>query len=464
MSVNTSMQENLLMLLCFDTETVRIINSNITPEMFDNKFYRVIAEKASNFFIKFQVPIGEHLADELEKELQNEKTGELYAEIIYSLFSAKDSINKTYVLDQLDEFIRGQLLDNDIESAIELRKQGKTVEAEAKLYSSKRKRIEIFKPGAFFGKDLSSIIKALDTIKENSFLTGIEYLDKLGHVPTRKEMWSLVGRPGRGKSWALVYLGKKLSMQRLKVLHLTLENSEERTQLRYAMSYFGIGSKTEDLQFRNCIFKVDEYGKFVGLDVKTIGDVPLLTDTSIKEVLVNRLKDLYGNYLLIKWFPSGTLTMDGLKAYLDNLETYHNWIPDVILLDYLGLMKVNVEKLRLDLGILGVELRGLAGERNLALVTVHQTNRAGEDVSTITRKHLGEDFSPVRTSDVLLTGNQTEFEKQNGLYRMYIDKGRNGRDGDTIILSQNISIGQFCLKSALLSKRYWEFVSEKEKE
>jgi hypothetical protein len=127
-------------------------------------------------------------------------------------------------------------------------------------------------------------------------------------------------------------------------------------------------------------------------------------------------------------------------------------------------MKVSAEKLRLDLGILGVELRGLAGERNLAMVTVHQTNRVGEGIPTITRKHLGEDYSPVKTSDVLLTANNTDFEKANGLARIYIDKGRNGRDGDTIILSQNISIGQYALKSALLSKRYWDILTESKKE
>jgi len=163
--------------------------------------------------------------------------------------------------------------------------------------------------------------------------------------------------------------------------------------------------------------------------------------------LKSKMEELIKPQLIIKEFPTGSLSIQKLRAYLDNLEGYYNFIPDIILLDYLDLMDIDVDKLRIDLGRTAVELRGIAIERNLAMVTVAQSNRAGEDKAWLTRKNLGEDYSKVKTADVLITYNQLKHEKANGLARLFIDKGRNNKDGDAVLISQNYSLGQFCLDS-----------------
>jgi len=164
--------------------------------------------------------------------------------------------------------------------------------------------------------------------------------------------------------------------------------------------------------------------------------------------------------LVIKCFPSGSLTIEKLEAYLDNLEAYKGFIPDIILLDYLDLMAINSDNKRNDLGRVGVELRGIAGNRNLAMVNVSQTNRVAEGAKVLTRRFLGEDFSKVQTTDVFITTNKTAIEKELGLMRIYVDKGRNDKDGDLIVCSQNLSIGRFIINSSKMENKYYDILED----
>ena len=131
-------------------------------------------------------------------------------------------------------------------------------------------------------------------------------------------------------------------------------------------------------------------------------------------------------------------------------------------MDYLDLMDIDPERLRIDLGRTCVELRGIAVTRNIPVVTVAQTNRTAEGQVLITRKNLAEDFSKVKTSDVLIIYNQTAEEKARGLARLYIDKERNGKDRNVILISQNYSIGQFALSSVKINNSYWDVLNKKE--
>src|SRR5206468_3066557 len=119
--------------------------------------------------------------------------------------------------------------------------------------------------------------------------------------------------------------------------------------------------------------------------------------------------------LVIREFPSGSLTMDGLRAYLDGLERLHKFVPDIILLDYPALMAIDPARLRIDLGRGTMELRGIAGERNLMLVTPQQGNRAGEKTRWLGREHQAEDYSQGMTADIQLAYNQTLDERTLGL-------------------------------------------------
>lgn len=458
---SNALAENLLILLTFSDDKAPMIINNVSIDMFENVYYQNIAKKSIDYYKSFGESPKDHVTDILEKELKSSNS-DIYSKILTDMYEVKDNINTKYVLSSLDKFVRAQNIKKAIKKAYENIQRGQIEEAEQEIESARKSNIKIFDPGIFF-REQEKIFASLEDISEDMIFTGIKELDLLEHVPTRGELMFIMGLPGSGKSWGMTHLGKYADLQRKNVLYLSLELGEKRLIGRELQAYFGLMSRSTDKQTgqkETAFFQKDSFGNLIKIDFRQIPDVKSLRDKNIEKYLREEYKNLYKPRLLIKEFPSGSLSIRGLKAYLDNLESYYNYIPDIILLDYLDLMYHDAERMRIDLGITGVELRGLARERNIAIVSAAQANRTGEDRPLLTRKNLGEDYSKVKTGDILLTYNKTWWEEKKGLARIYVDKGRNNRDGDIILISQNFTIGQFCLSSINLTSKYYELCEE----
>jgi len=144
-----------------------------------------------------------------------------------------------------------------------------------------------------------------------------------------------------------------------------------------------------------------------------------------------------------------------LRAWLDDLERVHQFIPDVLILDYPKLMSFDRRQdLRIGLGLLMEELRGMGVERNFAGFYPIQANREGESAKILSSGQIGEDYSLVQTTDNMVSYNQTNAEKALGLARLYVVKARNNADGFTVLLSQDYNTGQFVRQAAYLPSDY----------
>jgi hypothetical protein len=162
--------------------------------------------------------------------------------------------------------------------------------------------------------------------------------------------------------------------------------------------------------------------------------------------------------LIIKRFSG--LTIDKLNAYLDNLEIVHGFIPDMILLDYIGLMKLNTKDFRLSLGQVMKDFRDLCIERHVAGVTAQQASKMGATGKSIGLGHVAEDWSLTNTADMVLTYSTTDMEFRYGLGRLYVAKARDEADKFGVLLTQNYKGGQFMLDSTFLGPKYWELIQE----
>lgn len=461
-SYGGSLQENILTILCFSDSNANTIINNVDVNLFDNSFYRVIVEKSINYYNSFKEPPKQHLSDLLEKELKS-NNAEIFDKIIRNIYELSNSINEAYVISELEKFVKTQTIKLGIKKSYELLQAGKLEEAEEVLELARTKKLSLFDPGVFFLKDRERTMSIFDAQIEDSIIyTGIKELDNLRIAPTKKELFILLGRSGAGKTWFLISTAVNALLQRKKVLHISLELSEEWLKIRYMMNLFALATYKEAIQYSNAVFTSDSFGNISNINFNKLKDVRILNES--RDFVERNLDILYNPNLIIKEFPSSFLTIRGLKAYLDNLESYYNFIPDIILLDYLDLMSMDVENLRIDLGYTALALRGIAQERNVPMVTVAQSNRVAEGKKLLTRNNLAEDFSKVRPASNFITYNQTAMEEKYGLARIYVDKSNNSKEGSIILISQNKSIGQFHIDSALLKNdKYWNILEEKSK-
>lgn len=458
--LSSSLQDNILTLACFSEKSAALIRNSVPVVLFTSKPYRTILTAAYNYIDRFKAPPKDHIVDELEALLEKkDDQAELLSEILTSAKTLSEDINETYVLTQLSKFIRQQSLKTAIVQAHEQILQGDLDAAEVSLQKGLKDRQEVFDPGLSL-LEVAQKLASGEDLRE-PLATGIEIFDRLGLGPAKKELHLFVAPPKRGKSWWLTHITKRGLLQRWKGVYITLELSDLFVGKRELQSLFALTSR-ENVDESFTRFIVSDDGKLEDFKIKKLKR-PSLTQQSVLNGLPDKLEDLRVNQrLIIKEFPTGSLTTQGLEAYLDNLERTRNFIPDFAVLDYADLMKTDPNKLRESLGVIYKNLRGIAVERNLALITASQSNRTGAESRLVTDAHIAEDYSKVHTADCIVTYNQTPMERMRRLARLYVAGGRVEADRFAVLISQSYASGQFVLDSLPMKEEYFTLMRDDE--
>lgn len=460
-----SLAENLITLLVYDKERAPIIRGVVDIAMFGG-VHRTLVARIYDFIDRFKRPPEDHLPDILADKLEgdNPREAALYAEIIEQIHAANKGINAEYVMSQLETFIKRQSLRSvaiDLTKALQRDTEASLEEAEQLLAGASKSTLSVFDPGI----RLSDKRRALEFLDATTIAlpTGIPELDKRGFGPTRKELFLAIANAKAGKTWWLIHLGKMALVSRAKVLHISLEMSEARCAQRYFQALFALSKRKET--FQTTRFKYDPEGRMDGWDRPQVNPKLSLDDPNIRTKLEAKI-DRWGLRLLdniiIKQFPTGQLTMPMLMAYMDNLEASEQFVPDLLIVDYPDLMKLDISNLRLATGQAYKDLRGLLVARNMAGVVVSQSHRAAAKAKLVGADNVSEDYSKIANADTIVTYTQTPSEQKLGLARIHVAAGRNDGDKITVIISQQYGLGSFVIDSALMTATYWQHVPQEE--
>lgn len=463
-SFSASQQENILAVLLFHEDHAKLIRNAIDVQLFDNAIYRDIAKQASSYLDQYGVVAGEHIADLLEDRFEDESKGILYQQILDSLFEIKDGINTKYVIDQLKSFVDTQHLKLAIQEAVEAINNGDIDAAKSAISKSSETRLDTFDRGSLLSDmaEDTSWLEELDD-PENRLNLGIAALDGWGLVPQRQQMFLYMGKRKSGKSWFMIHCAKMAALQNWKALVITLEMSEQQYKKRIAQALYSMPNSERTVRISD--IEKDEYGDFIGLGSYQLSDRPSLNTDEGADHIRKKSQKIKGKLnSIVKSFPQRSLSAEGLKAYMDGLEQIHGFVPDVLIIDYPDIMKLSPNNLRLETSALYSDLRGIAQERNCALVVASQTNRDSDNNKTKTDSDAAEDISKVNHSDTVITYNQTKSESKLGLARLYVAAGRHDRDKFSVLISQSYDLGQFCLDSVEMPDDYWSIVDEESEE
>ena len=448
------LQENVLTVLCFDTESAKSIRAAVTPDLFESRVFQEIASHALTFLDQYGEAVRDHLPDLIEDRL-NDKDGKkaaLYKRTLDNLWAARDGINSQFVVTQIKKFVHEQTLKVSILKAVDHLEAGRIDEAEVVLEEGLNAQVTSFDIGTSF-MDTSKSLAFFDKV-DDGIPTGIVELDKAGIMPSPGTQFTFVAPAKKGKSWFLTHLGKMGVLQRKKTLIITLEMSEAQYSQRMVQALFSVSKRQARIAVPK--FRCDERGTFVGVDFED-AERPVLGDAGVRAMIEKNISQKFKNRLplIIKSFPTGTLTVNQYKSYLDQLERLHKFVPDLVLFDYPDLMQLDAANKRVETGEVFKQLRGVAVERNHALVNPTQGNRASAESRTTLDTHVAEDYSKIATSDTVVTYSQTVEEKRMGLARLYVANARADEDKFTVLITQAYGIGQFALDSRRMSNDYW---------
>ena len=150
-----------------------------------------------------------------------------------------------------------------------------------------------------------------------------------------------------------------------------------------------------------------------------IQDLAELPKSSFENKVTNLSKKTQGQ-LIIKEYPTASAHSGHFKALLNELALKKSFKPDIIFVDYLNICassrykgSANINSYTLVKSI-AEELRGLAVEAEVPIVSATQTTRSGYGVSDVDLTDTSESFGLPATADLMFALISTEELEQLG--------------------------------------------------
>jgi replicative DNA helicase len=223
---------------------------------------------------------------------------------------------------------------------------------------------------------------------------------------SKKTLNIILAGTGVGKSLFMCHVAATSLMQGKNVLYITMEMAEERIAERIDANLLNLG--------------MDELA---------------VVDRELFERRVEKVKAKTQGKLIVKEYPTASAHSGHFRALLEELKMKREFKPDIVFVDYLNICASS--RLRMGANVnsytyiksIAEELRGLAGEYNVPIMSATQTTRSGFTNSDPGLEDTSESFGLPATADLMLALVSTEELEELGqimvkqLKNRYADPG-----------------------------------------
>ena len=393
---NISTQTVILKNLLTNEKYLREVIPFIKPEYFEGVCKKIFSEVV-DFVGKYNsLPTVESLKvkmDESDKINDNEYNEGV--QLLPMLFTP-ENIDNTWLKDATEKWCQDRALNNAIYESINII-QGKN------KVSGKDALPALLSDALSVSFDLNVGHDYIDNANERfDFYNSTEDwklpfdIDLLNTITdgglVRKSLNILLMGTGVGKSLAMCHFAAANILSGYNVLYITMEMSEEKIAERIDANLLDVNIK----------------------------DVPNMTRQKFTSK-IDAIKDKSKGSLVIKEYPTSQANTNHFRALLNELKLKKKFIPDVIYVDYLNICASSKIK-GLSGGVnsytyiksIAEEMRGLAVEFNIPIMSATQVTRSGYGNSDIELTDTSESFGLPATCDVMLAGISSEELEEAG--------------------------------------------------
>jgi archaellum biogenesis ATPase FlaH len=215
--------------------------------------------------------------------------------------------------------------------------------------------------------------------KEERIPFDLEFFNKItkGGLPAKTLNIALAGT-GVGKSLFMCHVAAGCMSQGKNVLYITLEMAEEKIAER-----------------------ID--ANLLNVSIDNLMELP----KDIYDKKVKRVKEMTTGKLIIKEYPTASASAIHFRTLLNELNLKRNFVPDIIFIDYLNICCSSRIKAGANVNSytyvksIAEELRGLAVEFGVPIVSATQTTRSGYTNSDPGLEDTSESFGLPATADLM---------------------------------------------------------------
>lgn len=404
------------------------IKDHIKEDYFINTNLSKIFAVTKKYYDKYTNIPNKETLKVLFKKQYNEKA-ENYLTLIDEIYNYNQNYDDKFIIHETTHFVKqAKIIEAIKESYPYLEEPDKFHQIAEKINNA----ISIN-----FDKDLglkftSDAVESVTEEVSAKLSTGYAQLDEIMNGGVEPETLSVFsGVYGTGKSiWLHNIATRQLLLNRNVILY-TLELSEKQVMKRLVSSFAKINQNDFLERKPELIQQFEE------------------------------LKKMSSGEIWIKRYPTGTASIVDFKLHINDIITTENKKPDIIIVDYANIMCSKNDKGNENsydrVKRIYEELRSLAQEFKIPILTAAQVNRGGVDEKKggtksgqlITGANTAESMGINFTVDFHAVINQTAEDRVNNIIKLFYDKNRFGKTGGLGIF--NINYDYLSIDDAIIS-------------
>ena len=373
-------EHKILSNLIYDQDYMRKVIPFISETYFDNFSERTIFNEINNHITKYEtLPTKSILGIELEN--RNDLSEDIFKECSVILDNLlEEKIDQNWLVDTTEKWCKERAVYLALMESIKI--------ADGKDKTRSRDAIPNILSEALsisfddhVGHDYFGDADARFEFyhrKEDKIEFDLDMFNKItkGGLPRKTLNIALAGT-GVGKSLFMCHQAASCLLNGQNVLYITLEMAEERIAERIDANLFNV-------------------------DIKSLVDLPKpMYDTKVEKLV----KKTHGR-LIIKEYPTASAHAGHFKSLLNELSLKKGFSPDIIFIDYLNICsssryKGSIVNSYTFVKAIAEELRGLAVEYDVPIVSATQTTRSGFGSSDVDLTDTSESFGLPATADFM---------------------------------------------------------------
>ena len=394
--MHTKIEKVILQNLANDDVFMRKVIPFLKRDYFIDNNEKIVYDKIKNFIDEYNViPTKDALviASQNDKSLNEDQYKEV-VELIHDLEPTEH--NKDWLYKETEKFCKDKAIYNAILQSISIIDGRDKARSEDGIPQLLQDALGVCFDNNVGHDYIESADKRYEFYHrvESRVPFDLEYFNKItnGGMPNKTLNVCLAGT-GVGKSLFMCHVAASVLAQGKNVLYITLEMAEERIAER-----------------------ID--ANLMNITMDQLKDLP-------KTLFDNRIEKIRAKTegtLIIKEYPTTGAHTGHFKALLNELQLKKQFKPDIIIIDYLNICAssrfkggANINSYTLIKSI-AEELRGLAVEENLPILSATQTTRGGYGNTDVELTDTSESFGLPATVDFMFALISTEdMEKMNQL-------------------------------------------------
>ena len=391
--MSSNVESMIVNSLLYNEGYVRRVLPHLKDEYFEELNNKIVFDEINKYFTKYDaIPTKEALSIELET--RSDLTGDTYTTIVDWLGHSQDEPHELkWLCDTTEKWCRDRAVYNALLESIQIADGNSETMGRDAIPSILTDALSVSfdnSVGHDYLYDSDERFEFYHRVEEK-IPFDLEMFNKItkGGLGNKTLNIALAGT-GVGKSLFLCHTAASHLMQGKNVLYITLEMAEEKIAER-----------------------ID--ANLLNVNIKDIPDLPRM----IFESKVADLSRKTQGKLIIKEYPTASAHSGHFRALMNELALKKSFVPDIIFIDYLNICassryKGAIVNSYTYVKAIAEELRGLAVEFDLPIISATQTTRSGFGSTDVDLTDTSESFGLPATADFMFALiSSEELEAQN---------------------------------------------------